>query len=222
MSAPAIAQANVQHSRTTVAPSLQQAVRRGAQKAPAKTAGWTWATFSGRLTEFSAGRSSSALSLSTALVREAQQLGEPVAWVARPGGSFFPPDAATCGVDLRALPVIQVHRSIETFKAADHLLRCGSFGLVVLDLPSQVRMPIATQTRLASLAHRHNTAVVCLTEKEIAQSSLGSLVSLRAQIDRKSEWDGKRFRCRAKVIKDKQNGPGWQHLESFRGSPGLC
>ncbi len=201
---------------------LQHEVQRGIRPVPAPVTGWTWTTFSGRLTELSSGRANAALSLAVALVREAQLLGEPVAWIGRPGGSFFPPDAATCGVDLEALPVIHPRSALDSFRAADHLLRCGAFGLIVLDMPSRARMPMPVQTRLSSLAKKHETAMLCLTEKESQEPSLGSLVSLRAQVEREVDRSGKHYRCRAKVLKDKRRGPGWEHLESFRGPPGVC
>ena len=194
-------------------------VRRGIQPAPAAT-GWTLETFAGRMVEFSANRSGGALTLALGLLREAQLSGEPTAWIARPEGSFYPPDAVVAGVDLAALPVIEPRRPVDAFKAADRLLRSGAFGLIVVDFARGVRMPIAAQTRLAGLAKKHGTALICLTEKEATESSLGSLVSLRAQIQRQTVDSGK-WRCKARVIKDKQRGPGWEHAESFCGPPGL-
>ncbi len=237
-------------------------VRRGIQPAPATT-GWTLETFAGRMTEFSADRSGGALTLALGLLREAQLSGEPTAWISRPEGSFYPPDAVVAGVDLAALPVIEPRRPMDAFKAADRLLRSGAFGLIAVDFSPGVTMPIAAQTRLAGLAKKHGTALICLTEKEATEPSLGSLVSLRAQISRQEvrrhiagrvrmgavgaglgppaprkerkqggaspsptsrdarSMHGKSWLCRARVIKDKQRGPGWEHAESFSAPPGL-
>lgn len=210
-------------------------LRRGVAPRPATT-GWTLDTFAGRMVEFSAGRSGGALTLAVKLLREAQLSGEPTAWIGRPEGSFFPPDAVVAGVDLAALPVIEPRRPLDAFRAADRLLRSGAFGLIVVDFARGVRMPIAAQTRLAGLAKKHGTALICLTEKETTESSLGSLVSLRAQISRlqvpsaghermrtpaPDTAHGEKWRCRARIIKDKQRGPGWEHAESFSGPPGL-
>lgn len=224
-------------------------VRRGVAPRPATT-GWTLDTFAGRMVEFSAGRSGGALTLAVKLLREAQLSGEPTAWIGRPEGSFFPPDAVVAGVDLAALPVIEPRKPMQALSAADRLLRSGAFGLIVVDFARGVRMPIAAQTRLAGLAKKHGTALICLTEKETTESSLGSLVSLRAQISRLEiayagrermrtpaprtapagaglrdgvqSAHGGRWRCRARIIKDKQRGPGWEHAEIFGGPPGLA
>lgn len=236
----------------TAALPAELPVRRGVEPKPTTT-GWTLETFAGRMVEFSAGRSGGALTLALGLLREAQLSGEPTAWIARPEGSFFPPDAVIAGVDLAALPVIEPRKPLDALKAADRLLRSGAFGLIAVDLSPGVQIPIAAQTRLAGLAKKHGTALICLTEKEITQPSLGSLVSLRAQIDRQEiqrqaarrtgtpdatrassvrqigaslrddvpSTHGGRWLCRARVIKDKQRGPGWEHVESFSGPPGL-
>lgn len=197
-------------------------VWRGVEPTPSTT-GWTLATFAGRMVEFSAGRSGGALTLALGLLREAQLSGEPTAWIARPEGSFFPPDAVVAGVDLAALPVIEPRKPLDALKAADRLLRSGAFGLIAVDLSPGIQVPIAVQTRLAGLAKKHGTALICLTEKETTQPSLGSLVSLRAQIGRQEVQHraDPLWRYQVRVIKDKQRGPGWEHVESFGGPPGL-
>ncbi len=198
----------------------QDSIRRGVDR-PTTATGWSLPTFCGRLVELSAGHASAVLSLTMRLIREAQLQGETVAWVARPGSSFFPPDAVRCGVDLGALPVIRPRQTMDALSAADHLLRSGAFGLVAIDLQPRAFLPMRAQTRLASLAKKHLSALLLLTEKEQTQASLGSLISLRAHIERHADSSGRRYRCRAQVLKDKQNGPGWQHLETLSGPPGL-
>jgi recombination protein RecA len=80
-------------------------------------------------------------------------------------------------------------------------------------------MPL--QTRLTGLAHRHHTALVCLTEKNRAAFSLGSLVSLRAHAQKKRVAQN-RFACALRVLKDKQRGPTWNHEALYNGPAGLC
>jgi recombination protein RecA len=193
----------------------------GHRAAPAPpAAGWRLASFAGRLAEISGGRASSALTLAFHLAWEAQRQGEPVAWVGRRQRTFFPPDAAEAGVDLGGLVAVWVAGGIDAARAADLLVRSGGFGLVVLDLGGAATLPIAGLARLAGLAQKHHTAVLCLTEKEPGRPSLGPLVSLRAETDRIAQPGG-RFLCRARIVKDKRHGPGREHAESHRGPDGL-
>lgn len=195
-------------------------VRRGLV-APAVPAEWRLAAFAGRFAEISSGRAAAGLTLAFRLVHEAQQQEEPVAWVARETGTFYPPDAADAGIDLQALAVVRVPDMLSAARAADRLLRSGAFGLVALDLGRGAQLPLHAQTRLVGLAKKHGTALVCLTEKEERDPSLGSLVSLRAQAVR-AERTGDRYRCDVRVVKDKRRGPGWAHREVCRGPDGLC
>ena len=42
--------------------------------------------------------------------------------------------------------------------------------------------------------------------------------------DRKAlshDIDQRRFRCEARILKDKRSGPGWSHVEFFHGPDGL-
>ncbi|MCA8955882.1 MAG: recombinase A, partial [Planctomycetes bacterium] len=169
----------------------------------------------------------------TGVLLEAQLRGEPVAWVATGATTFFPPDLAASGIDLAALPVIQVEKGLPVLRAADALLRSGSFGVVVLDLGEQVSMTLAVQTRLVGLARRFATALIALTRSrnhpqrtrgprsQSRANSLGSLVSLRAACThRRTDFD--RFTCELHALKDKRRGPGWRHTEVCRGPNGLC
>ena len=86
------------------------------------------------------------------LVLDAQCSAEPVAWVTRPGTTFFPPDVADNGIDLGGLAVVVVPSPTAVLRAADCLLRSGAFGLVVLDLYSgsgepAVEVPMPVQVR---------------------------------------------------------------------------
>lgn len=181
---------------------------------------WNLAGLAGRLTEISATGASAALTCAVGLVIEAQRAGEPVAWIARGRAAFFPPDLADSGVDLAALAVVRAPDLRAAARAADHLLRSGAFGLIVLDLGRDAVMPTPVQGRLVGLAQRHDTALVCLTDKPGDRPSLGSMVSLRAEALREPA-EGHRFRCKVKVLKDKRRGPHWTASEVVRGPAGL-
>ena len=128
---------------------------------------------------------------------------------------------AATGVDLKSLAVVWATGTRQAACVADILIRSGGFGLVLLDAGRDGQFPIAFQSRLAGLAKKHEAALICLTEKEGRQPSLGSLVSLRAEAVR-GERDGDRFRCEGRILKDKRRGPGWMHVEICRGPDGLC
>jgi recombination protein RecA len=177
-------------------------------------------TFRGRLVEVSGGSACAGLTLVFRLVLEAQRAGEPVAWLNRNGSAFFPPDVAQTGIDLSALAVIWTDDLVRMARSTDHLVRSGAFGLVVLDLGSEPDVPRAFQMRLAGLARKHATALICLTEKGARQPSLGTLVSLRAEAVRERGPDG-RFHCEARILKDKRRGPGWKHVEVCHAPDGL-
>lgn len=180
---------------------------------------WTRDALSGRLIEISGVGAVASLTSAFGLVLDAQMRAEPVAWITLPETSFYPPDAADSGIDLDALAVVCVPGAQEGARAAERLLRSGAFGLIVLDLGRDARVPTALQGRLVSLAKRHDTALVCLTDKPRDAASLGSLVSLRAEVVR--EKHGDQFSCKLDVLKDKNRGPGWSHSEVVRGPAGL-
>jgi recombination protein RecA len=69
---------------------------------------WSYRACAGRLIELSGTRAAPLLTLAFALVCDAQRAGEPVAWVQGPGTTFFPPDAAHNGVDLKSLVVVRL------------------------------------------------------------------------------------------------------------------
>lgn len=202
---------------------------------PADRARWTLPALAGRLVELSGRGASATLSLAFSLVRDAQGRQEPAAWVACHGSSFFPPDAAACGIDLENLPVVFTPTAARAARAGERLLRSGAFGLVVLDLAGErPLLPQALISRLAALADKHDAVVAVLTAKPADQASLGSLVSLRAEARRLAVPQGLaqargrvepqvpgRYACRLEVLKDKRRPPGWTHEELRLGPPGL-
>jgi recombination protein RecA len=189
-------------------------------KNQAPTPYWKLGTLAGRLAEVSAGPAGVPLTMTFRLVLEAQRLREPVAWIGRKESPFFPPDVAEAGIDLAALPVVWAPDAIAAAGAADLLVRSGAFGLVVMDLGARDLLPLAVQARLAGLARQHRTAVVCLTEKDGGRPSMGSLVALRAHAARAGR-EKDRYRCEARVLKDKGGRAGWLHAEVCRGPDGL-
>ena len=199
--------------------SLDELVsRRGREASEAR---WGMGALRGRLVELSARGASATLTAAFELVAEAQAQSEPVAWIALAGSTFYPPDVAECGIDLAALVVVRAPDAIAAARAAERVLRSGAFGLVMLDLAgAPAELPTPVQGRLVTLAQTHDAAVVCLTEKTEDTSSLGSLVSLRAEALRRREGDA-RFRVTIRALKDKQRGPGWTHAGKRRGPAGL-
>lgn len=159
------------------------------------------------------------LTLAFGLVHEAQLAGEPAAFIALPGSTFYPPDVVAGGVDLEALAVVRAKDALRAARAADQLARSGAFGLLVLDL-GRAELPLAALSRLAGLAQKHDTAILCLTRKHGSAPSLGSLVSLRGEAARWPSGGG-RFTCQLEVVKDKRRGPGARCAEVCRGPDGL-
>jgi recombination protein RecA len=163
------------------------------------------------------------------LVIDAQQRGEPAAWVTLLESTFFPPDVVAGGVDLDSLPVVRTKEPLTAGRAALHLLRSGSFGLVVIDFgmkprESKIRhIPTPLQTKLVGLAQKHDTAVVVLTEKTLDTPSLGSLISLRAEARRvDAHRQAMSYEVQLHILKDKRQGPGSIFREVCYGPDGLC
>lgn len=183
---------------------------------------WSRENLSGRLVEISSPASGAALTAAVGLVRATQVEGDPVAWVTGADASFYPPDVADSGVDLASLAVVRAPDVRTSARAVERLLRSGAFGLVVLDLGADAgSISAAMQGRLVGLAQKHDAALVCLTRKSRDAVSIGSMVSLRVEVCRRSAGAGDGFRLEIVALKDKQRGPGWRHEEVVRGPAGL-
>jgi recombination protein RecA len=192
--------------------------------------GWQLRDLEGRLVELSGQQAAAQLTAAFGLVLEAQLCGDRAAWVTFEQSAFFPPDAAAGGVDVESLPVVRIGNVLAAGRAAEHLVRSGGFGLVVVDLSSdtgRVRsrrhvpdaFPVPLLTRLLGLARTHHAALLMLTSKSSDAASVNSLVSLRAD----AQWhpvDG-RYAVRIQAIKDKRRAPGWDHVEACRGTVGM-
>lgn len=182
---------------------------------------WCLDALMGRFVELTGSEATAGLTAAGALIVETQRRGELAAWVGSRRSIFFPPDFAAMGVDLEALPVVQAEDAVASARAADTLLRTGSFTLIVMDLAPRSHLPLAVQTRLVGLANKHRTVLTCLTRNVGHDAPLGSLVSLRGETSRRrSDFD--RFTYDIDVIKDKRWGPGWGCTEVCCGPNGLC
>jgi recombination protein RecA len=192
--------------------------------APSGASVWSPTDLAGRLVELSASTEVAHLTVAFGLVLEAQLSGDRAAWVTLEHSSFFPPDVVDGGIDLDALPVVRVPDIRTAGRAADHLVRSGGFGLVVIDLTSgdvsaSDRLSVPLLTRLLGLARKQNVTVLLLTKKSQERPSLHSLISLRAEA-RRQKREG-RYEVSVSVLKDKRNGQRWAHVESCRGPAGL-
>jgi recombination protein RecA len=211
----------VKHELPAQVLSLDELFARRGRPAQANEERWGIGALRGRLVELSARGASATLTAAFELVAEAQAQAEPVAWISLAGSTFYPPDVAECGIDLAAIVVVRVPDAVTAARTAERLLRSGAFGLVMLDLAGvATALPTPVQGRLVTLAQTHDAAVVCLTEKTEDTSSLGSLVSLRAEALRRREGNA-RFGITVRALKDKQRGPGWTHVAKRRGPAGL-
>ena len=190
------------------------------QNTPETGMGWRLSTFAGRFGEISSDPAGAPLTLVFRLVLESQKQGEPVAWITSLGSTFFPPDAADIGIDLSAMAVIRASEILSAARATEHLLRSGAFGIVVMDIGPNAYLPLHAQSRLAGLARKHDIALICITEKESHQPSVGSLISLRVHSE-KAQGKEDAYRCAVNILKDKHHGPGWGHIEVCRGPDGL-
>lgn len=191
--------------------------------------GWRLSDLAGRLVELSGQRAAAHLTAAFGLVLEAQLCGDRAAWVTFEQSAFFPPDVSAGGVDVESLPVVRISSTLAAGRAAEHLVRSGGFGLVVVDLSSEAErghsanstgaLPVPLLTRLLGLARTHHAAVLVLTRKSPDAPSLNSLISLRAD----AQWhrDDGRYVVRVQAIKDKRRAPGWDHVEACGGSVGM-
>lgn len=184
-------------------------------------ADWKLDTVAGRFVEISSPVNTCALTICASLILEAQWRNEPVAWISVRPSLFFPPDFAARGIDLKALPIIRVLEASKAARMADTMLRSGGVGVLVIDLADAAKLTIPMQTRLAGLAKKHHTALICVTSEGGRIANLGSLVSLRGEA-RKVRAGFDRFQCELRAVKDKRQSKSWKHTEVCRGPDGLC
>ena len=180
---------------------------------------WSLQEVEGRLIEISEPHPTVALSCAFLLVQEAQANGRHVAWIGSSQNVFYPPDAQSNGIDLECLPVLRMTDSQSMGRAAETLLRCGAFGLIVMDLGLNHRMPTARLAQLNGLARKHSAGILFLTKKQLSEQSIGPLISLRVHTSRNHVGDGS-FLCRIHVLRDKKRGISWIWDTCFTGIDG--
>ncbi|MCD6499891.1 MAG: hypothetical protein J7M25_16480 [Deltaproteobacteria bacterium] len=233
-----LAQARAKHLK----PSLLQVASNLSQSARPR---WGLDALEGRLVEITGHTARLALAMS--LVFEAQTHSEPVGWVTCGATSFYPPDAAAVGVDLRALAVIRAQTIPAAFRAAEILSESGGFGLVVLDLGQATfetgYRGAASLQRLQGYARRHGTAVVLLTDDQrlASRNNAGKSTDGRRNADRdhtsrralpdapislrvSSHVEQRTLRSWSVVIRplrDRRQAPTWNHGLSLALVPGL-
>lgn len=191
------------------------------EKEPDRSQVFSYPGVRGRLVEIVTTGGAPVLSVVSLLIGEAQREGLPVVWVTTGPSLFYPPDFARNGVSVESLPVIQAGSRDRAFRATEHLLRSGVFGLVVVDLetPGPVRLgKLGTLNRLASL---HDVGVIFLNRSEDRNDvPLGSLISLRISVELEHPR-AHRFLCRIRAIKDRLAVEGWTREVDFHGADGL-
>lgn len=190
----------------------------------------------GVLVEISGAGATARLSSAVAAVRAAQREGETTVWIERAGsegadsvGTVFPPDLWDSGIEMAALPIVRIPPDageVGPFRAAEMLLRSGAFGFVVIDLRDSrssgrvARIPMAWQGRLLGGAREHQARILFLTTKRKSKDSVGSLVGLRFQPQRRRVRPGL-FIVDNQVLKNKAGLSLLVEAERRRGPWGL-
>ena len=213
--------APLRRGRHLVVRAAALARERGPQQEDRDASRWSPAELAGRLCELAADAHGALLTLACAMIRDYQRAAEPVAWITTTRDTFFPPDAARGGIDLAALPVVTVPDRHAAARAAERLTRSGAFGLLVLELGARLAIPAPFLGRLARLARRHDTALLCLTTPAPG-ATLGSLIALRGRAFRAGAPQAGRLRCGIRVSKDRRRGPGRTLAASYHAPHGLC
>jgi len=154
-------------------------IRASSLEAPSAGGSWSLDSLVGILSELSEEHPCGALSFCAEIIQEAQERGEPVAWVASTDSVFFPPDFAARGIDLRALAVIRAGGQAESLTAGEWLVKSGAVGLLVVDCGGQWTVSDSALGRLQKLAERSQCAVLFLTRKPRSAPSLGSRIAVR-------------------------------------------
>lgn len=191
------------------------------QKKRTRKCEFSYTNLVGRLTELNGSRNTPVLSFLSLFIREAQVKGEHVVWVEAADSVFYPPDFSVNGIDLNALPVVWVSDVRGGIRAAEHLLRSNSFGLLVIDLPPHTIIDQGRLGKLARMADLNQVAVVLINNQEDRISfTLGSIVSLRLTGSR-IDQDGSAYTCVISAVKDKRDAPGWRQMEVFHVPDGM-
>jgi hypothetical protein len=140
------------------------------------------------ITEIVGPLSSGRSSVVVAWLRDVTRTGA-VAAVVDMHGAFDPASAARAGVDLGRLLWVRCDgRRHVALQAADLLVRCPGFALVVLDVGETApRLSLTAAFRLRLAARRAGTRLVILAERRVAGA--GSSVALTTE-RRGLQWSG--------------------------------
>ena len=160
-----------------------------------------------KLVEVSGQHACARTTTAVSCVIQAQASGELVAWVQPKGGTLFPPDLYTAGVDLDSFIAIHVPLHAGPFalvRAAEWLARSGAFGLTVIDLTDALPpgSSVNWQGRLQGLLRHYGGRILLLTSNAFCDPSSGPLVGLRIE-PRRGSLHADRFEVQARILKDK-------------------
>ena len=222
------------------------------KEAPRSPRRWNLESLAGGITEIAGCAPAAGLTAAARLVREAQERGEPAAWIAAGHSLFYAPDLHDWGVDLTALPVARVSGALAAARVAECLLRSGAFALIVFDLgrtagsatsgglgqsparnrdfaPTRGNGSFARSVTLPT-AVQVRLAALCRRHEAalllLAQKPEGTPPIASMAILRAEGSVRKtgfdRFTFKLTVLKDKRQGTGWSHEEVLRGPDGLC
>lgn len=194
-------------------------VRAADLKPPSSGGSWSFSSLVGLLSEISEETPCGALSFAAEIILEAQACGEPVAWVAAPDSTFFPPDLELRGIDLSAVALVRTGEGASgSLAAAEWLARSGAIGLLIVDCAGSWNVEDSALGRVQKLAERGQCAVVFLTRKPCSTPSLGSRISVRGCVSRAA---GQPFLIDIHSAKDKRSVPGPRFRRCYHAPPGL-
>ena len=180
---------------------------------------WNLQEVSGRLVEISEPQPIASLSFAFLLVNEAQSSDQCAAWIGMLDSTFYPPDVERNGISLDNFPILRMPDTQQAGRSAEILLRSGAFRLVILDLDQHPTIAAARLSQLNALVRKHNACALFLTQKQLDEPSLGSLVSLRMHTLRERISDGD-FLCTIETLRDKRRGNNWRWSTHFAGVEG--
>lgn len=179
---------------------------------------WEVAALAGLLVEVVYTPASAVMSTAATLVRDAQKRRLSCAWITTDDHVFFPPDMAHRGINLDRLLMVRVPDTVAVAWSAEQLARSGGFGVLVVDCSTDTASVTRSRfaARIAPLARRYGTVVVCLTR----DGTLGSLVSVRVETWRERIAEST-FTTGVRAVKDRRCGPGIMCRETVRGPDGV-
>lgn len=175
------------------------------------------AALTGRLVEIPMLPDGAGITAALHVLRESQQLGDPVAYITTRDDLPFAEDLIALGLDLGAIVFVRAPDGPRAGLAADRLLRSSGFGAVIIDLATSHSIPVAQLGRLIRLVAIHDAVALVLTE----DTTHGSLIAMRVHISRKPHNDGT-WSIEYRAEKDKRLGPGqMRSIPGIYGPPGL-